>query len=74
LLRRHCQQLELEAPGKEEEIALQRLTKLTPGDFAAVRRQNRFRPIASAWQMVEMLRAECAVKEGEKSCSIGFLH
>jgi SpoVK/Ycf46/Vps4 family AAA+-type ATPase len=72
LLRRHCEQLELEAPGTEEEIALQRLHKLTPGDFAAVLRQRRFRPIASAWQMVEMLRAECALKEGGKSCSIGF--
>jgi SpoVK/Ycf46/Vps4 family AAA+-type ATPase len=72
LLRRHCESLGLATPGTEEEIALQRLSQLTPGDFAAVLRQNRFRPIKSAWQMVEMLRAECDVKEGGKSSSIGF--
>jgi SpoVK/Ycf46/Vps4 family AAA+-type ATPase len=74
LLRRHCESLGLAAPGAEEDVALQRLRKLTPGDFAAVLRQHRFRPIRSAWQMVEMLRAECAVKEGGQANAIGFTH
>ncbi|MDR3299939.1 MAG: AAA family ATPase [Candidatus Accumulibacter sp.] len=71
LLRRHCEQLTLDVPDKEVEIALQRLRNLTPGDFAAVLRQNRFRPIKTAWQLVDMLQAECGLKEG-KSVSIGF--
>ena len=56
-----------------EEARLQRLGKLTPGDFAAVVRQNRFRPITSSAAMVAALEAECAAKDGAKA-GIGFLH
>ena len=48
------------------------MQQLTPGDFAAVIRQNRFRPITSATALIAALEAECAVKEGAKA-SIGFL-
>ena len=47
--------------------------KLTPGDFAAVARQNRFRRIACAADLIEALEAECAIKEGSQS-AMGFLH
>ena len=73
LLRRHCTQLSISAPQPEHEVRLQRLLKLTPGDFAAVARQNRFRPITSAGALLSALEAECAVKEGAKA-GIGFLH
>jgi transitional endoplasmic reticulum ATPase len=73
LLRRHCIQLSISAPQPEQESRLQRLSKLTPGDFAAVARQHRFRPITSASALVAALEAECAVKEGARAC-IGFLH
>ena len=73
LLRRHCAELALIPPELDEEIRLQRLVKLTPGDFAAVVRQNRFRPITSAAAMVTALEAECAVKDGARA-GIGFLH
>ena len=72
LMRRHCAQLVLAAPLPENDARLGRLPKLTPGDFAAVVRQNRFRPIASASAMVTALEAECAVKGGSKA-GIGFL-
>jgi SpoVK/Ycf46/Vps4 family AAA+-type ATPase len=72
LLRRHCIQLSISAPQSEQEARLQRLSKLTPGDFAAVARQNRFRPITSADNLVTALEAECAVKEGARA-GIGFL-
>ena len=49
-----------------------RLVSLTPGDFAAVVRQHRFRPITSVTALVSALEAECAVKHGTNR-SIGFL-
>jgi len=73
LLRRHCAQLCISAPLPEQETKLQSLSKLTPGDFAAVARQNRFRAITTAEALVSALEAECALKEGAKA-GIGFLH
>ncbi len=72
LLRRYCFKLHLLAPQPEQFTKVMRLQKLTPGDFAAVVRQNRFRPIASACAFVSALEAECDVKEGAKT-TIGFL-
>ena len=48
------------------------LRYLTPGDFAAVMRQNRFRPIGDVGSFVERLKEEVAVKNtiGKK---MGFL-
>jgi transitional endoplasmic reticulum ATPase len=73
LLRRHCETLGLAMPDSSEVLALQRLHNLTPCDFAAVVRQNRFHPIKAAPQMVEMLQAECALK-GVSTSPMGFLH
>lgn len=73
LLRRYCLKLCIPTPQPDQRARLMRLEKLTPGDFAAVMRQSRFRPIASPAELVAVLEAECAVKEGARS-SIGFLH
>jgi SpoVK/Ycf46/Vps4 family AAA+-type ATPase len=73
LMRRHCAALGLGDPDDAARQAVRSLRKLTPGDFAAAVRQNRFRAIASAAQLVEVLRGECAVKEGSH-CAIGFVH
>lgn len=51
---------------------LRSLRNLTPGDFAAVARQHRFRPIVSADALVAALSRECALKTPVAS-SIGFL-
>lgn len=72
LLRRYCSKLNLLAPQPSHFTKIMRMQKLTPGDFAAVVRQNRFRPIASASAFVSALEAECEVKEGAKT-AIGFL-
>jgi SpoVK/Ycf46/Vps4 family AAA+-type ATPase len=71
LLRRYCLKLDLAPPQPEHWARMQRLPQLTPGDFAAVARQNRFRPIASVAALVAALEAECAVKEGAKA-AMGF--
>ena len=71
LLRRHCAVLELPAPTDAAEQRLARLKQLTPGDFAVVLRQHRFRPFENADALVRALESECAVKEDSKR-SIGF--
>ena len=49
------------------------LKQLAPGDFAAVRRQHRFRPLTSAEMFVERLSEEISVKEENNSRKMGFL-
>jgi SpoVK/Ycf46/Vps4 family AAA+-type ATPase len=72
LLRRYCLKLSIATPQPDQLARLMRLQKLTPGDFAAVIRQSRFRPITSSADFVLALEAECSLKEGSKS-TIGFL-
>ena len=72
LLQRHCVQLGLTAPGAKLQARLARLHQLTPGDFAAVLRQHRFRPLPDGHALVAALEAECALKQGAKS-AIGFV-
>lgn len=72
LLRRYCKQMALTAPGEADERLVRQLRQLTPGDFAAAMRQHRFRPITSSAQWVELLQAECALKEGARQ-SMGFV-
>ena len=72
LFHRYCGELELPIPHREQLEKVARIQQLTPGDFATVCRQNRFRPIISTNALVAALEAECAVKEGTKA-AIGFL-
>jgi SpoVK/Ycf46/Vps4 family AAA+-type ATPase len=72
LLCRQCEALGIEAPGDIDQRQLRKLTQLTPGDFAAIARQNRFRPFKNAAALVESLAQECAAKEGGAHKSIGF--
>jgi len=46
---------------------------LTPGDFAAVNRQQRFRAVPSPEALVDTLKAECALKDGQGTKNIGFI-
>lgn len=72
LLLRQCSALGLAAPETAQRHQLDRLCKLTPGDFAAVARQHRFRPVASAAMLVAALEGECALKQGGRG-AIGFV-
>ena len=71
LLKRYCIQLAIAAPTEGQLHQLHRLDNLTPGDFAAVLRQSRFRPITSSGELIMALEAECRMKEGARA-SIGF--
>lgn len=73
LFRKHCTRLALPAPTPAQEARLGHLSQLTPGDFAAVARQSRFRPVVDINALLAALEAECAVKNGAKAV-MGFLH
>lgn len=73
LLRRYCKSLALSPPQPKHLTRLMQLHTLTPGDFATVIRQSRFRPITTPTDLLTALEAECAVKEGGKA-AIGFCH
>lgn len=72
LFYRYCQQLGLVPPDAQLIGRLGKLDKLTPGDFAAIGRQHRFRRINSAAALLASLESEHQLKEGSKA-SIGFV-
>lgn len=73
LLRRHCAQLGLAVPKDVEALAAARLRHLTPGDCAAVMRQQRFHPAGNFDAFFAALQAETAMKAVAKP-GIGFVH
>ena len=73
LVRRHCDKLGLAMPSAAEDLSSQRLRFITPGDFATVMRQQRFRPLANTAALIAALHAECALKEAAQP-RIGFVH
>lgn len=73
LLQRHCLALSFPLPGSNEKSRMKHLKVLTPGDFAAVMRQHRFRPLKCVAELISALEAECRVKGGAPA-PIGFIH
>lgn len=68
----HCESLGLSVPDVSTRTAVERLATLTPGDFAAVARQHRFRPVGSVSALIAALEAECSLKkDGRKA--VGFI-
>ena len=72
LLRRQCASLGLGEPAPRLQAQINAMGQLTPGDFAAVARQHRFRSIAGAQDFVAALAAECVLKEGSRAV-MGFV-
>ena len=54
------------------ETKLNSLNMLSPGDFAAVLRQSRFRPIKDSWDLYSRLESECNIKPEGQNRKIGF--
>jgi SpoVK/Ycf46/Vps4 family AAA+-type ATPase len=57
---------------ESDRLKLGRVRNLTPGDFANVMRQSRLRPIKSAAQLLDQLKAEVALKPESRTKSLGF--
>ena len=72
LFRAYAKELGIEAP-KELEKEVKSLRFATPGDFAAIVRQSRFRPIEDGRDLLERLKDEIALKQVDGSGSMGFI-
>ena len=71
LLSRCAEQLKISAPTERENRDIEQLRTLTPGDFATIMRQNRFRPMDSVAEIIGALQAECSLKPSTGK-AIGF--
>jgi len=69
----YCKDLKLAKPSQSFKRAVESLRYLTPGDFAAVTRQNRFRPIIDVKDFIQRLEDEIAVKKVSVGNVMGFL-
>ena len=69
LMRRCCERLGVYERGCEALVTS--MDRLTPGDFATVVRQARFRPARSAEEVARRLREEVGFKRGPRQ-AIGF--
>lgn len=72
LFERYCTSFGLAPPQASELRDLRALRVLTPGDFAVVARQHRFRPVVSAAGFITALQGECRIKH-RQGPAIGFL-
>jgi SpoVK/Ycf46/Vps4 family AAA+-type ATPase len=73
MLERYCGLWQLPTPSPDERLAARRLHRLTPGDFAVLTRQHRFRPMGCVQTVLDCLRTECTLKEGGPRTVMGFV-
>ena len=69
----YCRDLKLAKPSLSFRKGVESLRYLTPGDFAAVTRQNKFRPITNIKDFIQRLEDEIAVKNVSRGNTMGFL-
>lgn len=73
LLGRHCAEMQMAPAVAELKTRLDALHNLTPGDYAAVSRQHRFKALRDPAAFVSALELEASLKE-VTGRSIGFVH
>jgi SpoVK/Ycf46/Vps4 family AAA+-type ATPase len=69
----YAKELKLARPTKAFKQAVESLNFLTPGDFATVVRQSRFRPITNVKDFIARLEDEIAIKHLSSEKVMGFL-
>lgn len=73
LFKSECQTVGLENVSDSFKSSVESISLLTPGDFAAVIRQNRFNPIDDAKDFINRLQDEVAVKNIANTRKMGFI-
>lgn len=73
LFKSECKNIGLEYMADSYKNSVASISLLTPGDFAAVLRQNRFNPIENAKDFIKRLQDEVAVKNIDSSRKMGFI-
>ncbi len=69
----YCKELKIENPTDQELHQIKSLKNLSPGDFATISRQSRFRKIDSALEFIQRLKEEKRLKKLENGVSMGFM-
>jgi SpoVK/Ycf46/Vps4 family AAA+-type ATPase len=69
----YCKELKIETPTHQELHQIKSLKNLSPGDFATISRQSRFRKIDSALAFIQRLKEEQRLKKLENGASMGFV-
>ena len=70
----YCQELKLAEPSKDEIAEVKNFRQITPGDFATIARQSRFRKISSAKEFILRLKDEMTIKKLESGMVMGFVN
>jgi len=73
LFLRYCTVLGWEGAEQACLQSVEALKNLALGDFAAVLRQSKFRPLKTPEEFAQALQAECMVKQGGRAGAMGFL-
>ncbi|MGB3751814.1 MAG: ATP-binding protein, partial [Arcobacteraceae bacterium] len=73
IFKSYCKELKIKKPAESFKSAVENLRFLTPGDFAAVVRQNRFRPLKNVKDLIARLEDEVKVKNVDSSRKMGFI-
>jgi len=70
----YCLELNIEIPTDQEFHQIKSLKSLTPGDFATISRQNKFRKIVSPSEFIQRLKEEIRLKKLQDGTSMGFIN
>jgi SpoVK/Ycf46/Vps4 family AAA+-type ATPase len=70
----HCKELEITEPTQEEINEIKSFRQITPGDFATIARQSRFRKIKSVQEFIVRLKEEMTIKKLENGNIMGFVN
>ncbi|SMC08406.1 AAA family ATPase [Nitratiruptor tergarcus] len=73
IFKAYCKELGLPNPKNSIKKEVENLQFLTPGDFAAVVRQSRFRPIEDVEDFLQRLKDEVAIKDIALNKKMGFV-
>jgi SpoVK/Ycf46/Vps4 family AAA+-type ATPase len=70
----YAKELNIEAPTAQELHTIRSLKKVSPGDFATIIRQSKFRKIASSEEFIKRLQNEMKLKKEKDGSSMGFIN
>jgi SpoVK/Ycf46/Vps4 family AAA+-type ATPase len=73
IFKAYCKELNLAKPSSAFRTAIKNLRYTTPGDFAAITRQNRFRPIRDIKDFIKRLEDELMIKKVSSEKIMGFV-
>ncbi len=70
----YTKELNIDEPTESERQQIRSFKKLTPGDFATISRQSKFKKIASASEFIERLKEEIKLKKEQNGSTMGFIN